>query len=254
MRLNIPEKRPSDNVKLSPDFPQEEEFALGNMTDATFYHFFYFPSLNDKLFEKFIRLKGISEKARASLKRKYNELLVKAALNTEKEQIIIKNPLNTGKIKLLLEMFPDAKFIHIYRNPIITYLSTNKFYKSLLPATYLEDYEDDFVTEKIILNYKNLMTDYFETKDLIPEENLYEIKFEEFEEDNLFHLKKIYNQFKLETWENAKPHFKAYINAQKHYKKNKYKIKSNELDTLKSEWAFAMKKLDYQIPDNLEVD
>ena len=120
MELNIPEKRPSDNVKLSADFPQEEEFALGSMTNATFYHFFYFPSLNDLLYEKFIRLRGITAKAKESLKRKYNELLVKAALNTKKDQIIIKNPLNTGKIKLLLEMYPDAKFIHIFRNPIIT--------------------------------------------------------------------------------------------------------------------------------------
>ena len=79
MELNIPDKRPSDNVKLSADFPQEEEFALGSMTNATFYHFFYFPSLNDLLYERFIRLRGITATAKESLKRKYNELLVKSA-------------------------------------------------------------------------------------------------------------------------------------------------------------------------------
>jgi hypothetical protein len=42
MRINIPETRPADNVKLSPDYPQEEEFALANMTTASFYHFFIF--------------------------------------------------------------------------------------------------------------------------------------------------------------------------------------------------------------------
>ena len=253
MKLNIPEKRPSDNVRLNPDFPQEEEFALGNMTNATFYHFFYFPSLNDVLYEKYIRLKGITVRARESLKKKYHELLVKASLNTGKAQIIVKNPLNTGKIKLLLELYPDAKFIHIYRNPIVTYLSTERFYKSLLPATYLQDYEDDYITKKIILNYKNLMNDYFETKHLIPKKNLYEIKFEEFEEDNLGHLKEIYDQFDLETWDKAMPKFASYISAQKHYKKNKYTISENTLVGLKREWGFAMKKLDYEIPDNLEI-
>lgn len=253
MELNIPDKRPSDNVKLSADFPQEEEFGLGNMTNATFYHFFYFPSLNDELYEKYVRLNGISKKTKASLKRKYNELLVKAAMNTKKEQIIIKNPVNTGKIKLLLEMYPDAKFIHIYRDPIITYLSTRKFYKSLLPATYLEDYKEDYVTEKIVLNYKNLMKDYFKTKSLIPKENLIDIKFEEFEKENLQYLKEIYDQFGLDSWDEAEPHFKSYINAQRHYQKNKYKISKAELETLQREWGFAMKKLDYKIPANLEV-
>ena len=253
MKLNIPEKRPSDNVKLSPDFPQEEEFGLGNMTVATFYHFFYFPSLNDQLYEKFIRFRNITEKARNALKRKYNELLVKSALNTGKDQIVIKNPLNTGKIKFLLEMFPEAKFVHIYRNPIVTYLSTDKFYKSLLPATHLQRYNEDFVTEKIIANYKNLMSDFFDTKDLIPKGNLYEVKFEEFEEDTLFHLKEIYNRFDLETWREAKPYFEAYILAQKYYQKNEYRISKPELDALKKEWGFAMKKLDYEIPENLKI-
>ena len=253
MELNIPDKRPSDNVKLSADFPQEEEFALGSMTNATFYHFFYFPSLNDLLYERFIRLRGITATAKESLKRKYNELLVKSALNTKKDQIIIKNPLNTGKIKLLLEMYPDAKFIHICRNPIITYLSTNRFFMSLLPATYLEDYSEDYVTEKIVLNYKNLMNDYFETKDLIPKENLYEIKFEDFEEDNLLHLKEIYDQLGLDSWEEAKSYFSSYIKDQKHYKKNTYKITKAELDILIDKWGFAMEKLDYKIPENLEI-
>jgi len=253
MEMKIPKTRPSDNVKLSADFPQEEEFALGNMTDATFYHFFYFPSLNDQLYEKFVRLNGISASAKNLLKKKYYELLVKAVFNTHKEQLIVKNPLNTGKINLLLEMFPDAKFIHIYRNPIITYLSTNRFYRSLLPATHLEDYKEAYISEKIIQNYKNLMNDYFETKHLIPEENLIEIKFEEFERNNLFHLKEIYDRFGLESWEEAERHFKAYAVTQRNYQKNKYKISNAELDILKSEWGFALEKLNYTIPDNLEV-
>ena len=253
MKMNIPEKRPSDNVKLSADFPQEEEFGLGNMTDASFYNFFYFPTLNDKLYENFVRLRGISSKTINSLKVKYHELLVKAALNTHKEQIIVKNPLNTGKIKLLLEMYPEAKFIHIYRNPTMTYLSTNKFYKSLLPAMHLQDYDEDYITEKIILNYKNLINDYFDSKDLIPKENLYEIKFEEFEEDNMLHLKEIYDKLGLKTWDEARPYLESYVLEHKYYQKNKYRISSKELETLKTEWSFAMEKLNYKIPDNLEI-
>ena len=124
---------------------------------------------------------------------------------------------------------------------------------SLLPATYLQDYEYSYINEKIVLNYKNLMNDYFETKHLIPKENLYEIKFEEFEKDNMTHLNEIYTQFSLDTWSDAEPCFKAYMYDQKSYQKNKYKIEKAELDTLKKEWAFAMKKFDYQVPENLEI-
>ena len=97
------------------------------------------------------------------------------------------------------------------------------------------------------------MNDYFETKNLIPTGNLYEIKFEEFDNDNLLHLKEIYEKLKLNTWNEAEPYFKEYVRAQKNYTKNTYKITKTELDLLLSEWGFAMEKLNYNIPENLEI-
>ena len=253
MERNIPEHRPSDNVKLSADYPQEEEFALANMTPATFYHFFYFPSQNDNLYKKYIRFQGILEKEKTDFKLRYHELLTKAAYNTGKEQLIIKNPVNTGKIKLLLEMYPDAKFIYIHRNPIITYLSTVRFFNSLLPSTCLESYEDQYVKGKIVENYANLLRDYLNTKSLIPEKNLIEIAFTDLEKNTLTIIKSIYAQLGLDSWEQAEGPITEYISKQKHYQKNSYKIKKEDLETIKKEWAFAMNEYDYKMPENLDV-
>lgn len=253
MNLNMPEKRPSDNVRLSANFPQEEEYAISNMTQSSFYHFFYFPSINDRLYEKYVRFSGISANEKNQFKKKYHELLVKAALNLKKDQLVMKNPVNTGRIKQLLEMYPEAKFIHIYRNPVITYLSSVKFFESLLVSTSLEEYKDEFIVSTVIKNYKNLMRDYFETKKLIPEGHLYEIKFEDFDQNNLVYLKDMYEKLGMNSWDTAMPYFKKYIETQKSYKKNTYKITRAELDLLMKEWGFAMKKLNYSIPENLEV-
>ncbi len=253
MKWKIPETRPADNVKLSPDFPQEEEFALANMTVSSFYHFFYFPSKNDLLYEKYIRFNSVNLKTKNSLKRKYKELLAKASFNSNKKRVIIKNPVNTGKVKLLLEMYPDAKFIHIYRNPVIIFLSTYKFFTSLIPTTALEKYDNDFIKNKIIQNYKNLMQDYLDAKDLIPPENLYEIQFEEFDEDNFGHLKEIYDKLGLKTWEEAEPKIKAYISKQKHYKKNRHEISKADLDRILKEWDFAIKEFGYELPESLKI-
>lgn len=253
MNLNMPEKRPSDNVQLSANFPQEEEYALSNMTHSSFYHFFYFPSINDWLYEKYVRFSGISANKKNKFKKKYHELLVKAALNLKKDQLVMKNPVNTGRIKQLLEMYPEAKFIHIYRNPIVIYLSSLKFFESLLVSTSLEEYKDEFIVSTVIKNYKNLMRDYFETKKLIPEGHLYEIKFEDFDQNNLVYLKDMYEKLGMNSWDTAMPYFKKYIEAQKSYKKNTYKITRGELNLLMKEWGFAMKNLHYSIPENLEV-
>lgn len=252
MKINIPDKRPSDNVKLSPDYPQEEEFALSSMIETSFYHFFYFPSLNDTFFEKYIRFNGLSKEKVKTLKRRYNELLVKADLSFDRDRLVIKNPVNTGRIKFLLELYPDAKFIHIYRDPVTTFFSTVKFFNSLFPTTSLENYQEEFVKSKIIQNYKKLMSDYFEAKELIPKENLYEIKFEEFETNSLHYLKEIYDHLHLDSWNLAEGYFKKYVQAQKSYKKNAYKLKKSDTDVLVPEWGEIIKKLGYPIPESLE--
>lgn len=251
MNMRIPEYRPSDNVKLSADFPQEEEFSFANMTTNSFYHFFYFPSLNDTLFDKYLRFSDADNKTLALFQRKYMELLAKASINTGKDQLIIKNPVNTAKVKELLKMYPEAKFIFIYRNPVVTYLSTCRFFLTLLPTTALERYDEKIVKQRIIENYKKLMRDYLETRNLIPHENLIEIKFEDFEIKNLEVLKSIYKKFNLDTWQQAEPYFKDYISMQENYIKNKYRINKEELEKVLREWDFAMKTFGYEVPENV---
>lgn len=44
MAMLMPDKRPTDNMELRPDLPQEEEFALSNMMPYTYYNFWFFPN------------------------------------------------------------------------------------------------------------------------------------------------------------------------------------------------------------------
>ena len=57
----------------------------------------------------------------------------------------------------------------------------------------------------------------------------------------------------LDSWEQAEGPITEYISKQKHYQKNSYKIKKEDLETIKKEWAFAMNEYDYKMPENLDV-
>lgn len=253
MALHIPEKRPSDNVRLSPDFPQEEEFALANMTPRSFYHFFYFPGQNDDYYQKYIRFEDADDRDRQKFEKKYKELVAKAVINTGGKRIILKNPANTGRLKVLLQMYPEAKFIFIYRNPVITYLSTWKFYVSLFPSTSLKPYDEEQIRSLIIRNYQKFMNDYLATRNLVKPENLIEIRFEDFDQHNMDYINKIYTQFGLESWDTALPLLRDYVSNMESYKKNRHRIRRDELDLIMKEWDFAMKAFGYQIPANLDI-
>ena len=47
------------------------------------------------------------------------------------QRIVLKSPPHTFRIQALLELFPNARFIHIIRNPYVIFPSTIKLWKCL---------------------------------------------------------------------------------------------------------------------------
>ena len=252
MKWKIPEKRPSDNIKLHVDYPQEDDFSLSNMLPA-FYEFFYFPDAYKALFDETVLFKNKSEKDIQAWKDAYIKLIIKAKVNTQGKNVILKNPVNTGRIEKILEIYPKARFIHIYRNPVVVYLSTKKFFQELIPTLQLQKTSPEQIQEMIFDLYTKLMQAYFEQKFLIPKEQLIEISFESFEGDPLKYLKDIYRQLEIGDWQQAAPHFETYLQDLGSYQRNVYRISQEELDRIKKDWQFAFDKLGYEVPESLEI-
>ena len=57
----MPDKRPTDNMELAVDLPQEEEFALANMMPYTYYNFWFLPKHQQEYADKYLLFDDISE-------------------------------------------------------------------------------------------------------------------------------------------------------------------------------------------------
>lgn len=253
MQLAMPDKRPADNVKLSADFPQEEEFALGNIHGLSYYNFWYFPDEARNYFSKYLTFEDLNPTEKEYWKVAYKQLVKTAILNTKRKNIVLKNPPNTGRIDTLLEIYPNAKFIHIMRNPVTVYLSTKRFFEKTMPALQLNKVEEKRFIENIFWVYEKLMDKYEKDKVLIPEGNLYEFKFEDFEKEPLTFLRKIYTELKIDNFHTAEPHFVNYLNSQKKFKMNKHKVDKESLDLIMQNMENYCQKYEYNVPDNIEI-
>ncbi|NOQ92159.1 MAG: sulfotransferase [Flavobacteriaceae bacterium] len=251
--LLIPVTRKGDNVILGMSLPQEEEFALGAKTPICFYYFWMFPKNIIAYYNNYIRFNKIKKEQLKLWKSDYELLIKKAIKNTNREVFLSKNPPNTGRIKILLEMFPNAKFIHIHRNPIEVFLSTQNFYKKMLPHLQLQNVDQEEMDKNILKIYKELMKDYFEQKKFISSGNLIEVSFEQLENNTMSVLANIYKKMNMKGFERAQPKFHEYLESMRDYKKNKHIIKKKVLKKLLIECDFTLKKLNYKIPKNLEI-
>ena len=251
MKITMPKERPSDKIKLDVDLPQEDEFAVSNYVNISHYNFFFFPNDYKKIYSEAIRFD--SNKSSMWLNA-YSKLLERIYSYTNKSLLIIKNPSNTSRIKFLLKKYPNAKFIHIYRNPVYVYLSTYKFFSELFPSVNLQKIDDKLLHDLIIYNYREMYKDYYDQKNLIPKKNLIEIKFEDFKDDSLSYLKKIHKKFDLKLSKELLSEYISYLDSQKSHKMNTYKIKKSILDEINKEYTISFDKMKYDIPNNLEIN
>ncbi len=247
MSFLMPDHRPTDNMELKVDLPQEEEFALSNMMPYTYYNFWFFPQRMMEYCDRFLIHKTITEKERQVFKDTFLRLIKVSLWNTGGTQYLSKNPPHTGRVKTLLEMFPNAKFIYLKRNPYTVFESTRSFFTNTIKPLMLQPISDEQLTANFVEVYKRLFYQFEADKHLIPAGNLVEVKFEDFEKDAYAMTEAIYQQLDLPGFAESKESIGRYLDKKKGYKKNKYSYKDNTVKTVEENWGMALKEWGYNL-------
>lgn len=243
----MPDKRPTDNMELNVDLPQEEEFALSNMMPCSYYNFWFLPKNMLEYCDRYLTMKTATPEDHQTFRETFLKLIKISLWNTKGNQFLSKNPPHTGKVKEILEMFPNAKFIYLIRNPYTVFESTRSFFNNTILPLQLQKISPEEMENNILEIYTRLYHTYEEEKKLIPEGNLIEIKFEDFEANAMAMTEKIYKTLSIPGFEEAKPHIAAYLDTKKGYKKNAYKYAPRTVELVEKHWDFALKQWDYQL-------
>lgn len=241
----LPKKRPFDNMLMSLDLPQEEEYATANLCRLSFYYGYFFPRKMNSIFHQLLFQKA-SDKIIDQWKDVYLKIFKKATLIMNGKPLVIKNPMNMVRIPLLLEMFPGAKFIHIYRNPYLIFYSTVFTFKTMIHSYGLKKITDREIEENVLQFYSKMMRRFWETKDLIPQENFTEVSFEELEKAPLTVMEKIYLELKLPDFAKVKKAIEKYIATQIDYKKNTYLMDQRTNQRIFERWNCIINRLGYE--------
>lgn len=244
----LPETRPMDEIKVTIDGPYEEEAAIAVLSIWSFFHCLHFARNAEEQYQKSIHFTNLTDEEKSRWKDNYLKFMKSITFQNFGKRLILKNPANTARIPTLLELFPDAKFIHIYRNPYKVYLSTLKMRHNVLDKLALQEGDEKEIEKQVIENYKRLMNSFFEQKKLIPKENYFEISYEDLVKDPLKQIKKIYTELKISGFENALPGMSRYLEMKKDYKINVYKIDKKIIDEVKKHWSFTIERWGYKPP------
>lgn len=242
----VPKKRPQDNVEFTITAPAEEEQVMSNIVPEAGVNSFYFPK-NRNYFNQINLFQGISPRRYKRWKKYYMYMLKVLSHANKEKRLLLKNPNNTARAKQLLELFPDAKFIYIHRNPYQVYLSTKHLHRTVLRDQSLQDISLDLEDDIILENYRSMMQGYLDSKKYIPEGQLVEIGFDDLGSENEIEIfENIYKTLDLGNWEVQKPLIQEYLNSKRNYKKNKFvPIPEHLVKRIQTECSFVFDTYGY---------
>lgn len=147
---------------------------------------------------------------------------------------------------MLLDLFPDAKFIHMVRNPYILFPSTRHMWEVVLPRSQLQEIDRAEIERLVLQFYTRLMQRFLADRALIPAGNLVEVRFEDLEADPLAATRRIYDILGVPGFADAEPRFRAYLASVADYHKNNHTLTADVINQVNRHWGIAFEAWGYQ--------
>jgi hypothetical protein len=201
---SLPDVRPMDDVPLSADLPQEDEVALAAMGAPSFFNCFYFPSQMSKIFAEEVLGRGISAGRIAVWRDSLRCYLAKVSIAAGGRQLLIKNPAHSARIAQLSAMFPDARFIHVHRDPGEVLMSTRKLYRTMLPLVAFQDYQLTDVERHIAWSYPALMDSLIDGLQTLPPSAWVDVAYDDLVRSPLDVAERVYSELGLAGFEQSR--------------------------------------------------
>jgi len=238
-------RRPFDNMAVGPGSPQDDEVPLVKLTPHAEYHKYSFPRHYRFWLDTYIFNFSSASPQYAQWKKVYLGTLKKAALLMGKNRSLLKSPATMANLNVALELFPDAKFIHIKRDPYKVLPSQINLHQTMVNKYALQAISAEEIRDFALYQYEGYMHGFLKYKHLIPQGNLIEIRYEDFVQDRLQWLHRIYEKLRLGDFENIRPSVETYLSTIENYEAHDFTIDPALKRQLDTRLAFAFTALGY---------
>lgn len=242
-----PATRPMDNMALSMETPQEDEFALAALCGVSPYLAVLFPRTPQESISA-LDLASLSPKERRRWEQALSYFL--KALATGKgaaKRALLKSPTHTARVAGILHLMPHAKFVHIVRDPYAVFLSSRGLWQRGMIHSHLQTPDPEVVDEYILSTYMEMFRLYMRDRQLIPRGSLCEIRFEGLTRDPLGCLCEVYEQLGLHDFDRMQPRLTDYLATIEGYQNNSLCLQPHDQARVAERWHESFKAWGYPL-------
>jgi hypothetical protein len=137
---------------------------------------------------------------------------------------VLKSPNNTGRVAVLRGMFPRARFVHLYRDPEVVYLSNMRLAREAHVMNQLQDPQPDTSYQaRFLENYAAMETAFYRDTADLPPGCVAEVCFEDLEASPIEQLRRVYAVLGLEWTDTHQQRLERYLAGLAGYQKTRHK-------------------------------
>ncbi len=244
----FPRTRLIDDIALAADLPQENELALANLSTLSCNHGIYFPSRMVREFERGLFSDGVSESEQARWRRALARYVDKMRRAAGGRPLLIRNPASSTRIPLLRTLWPEARFIHIHRDPMAVIASSTRMMNTLIRELSLGAADAD-AAALVRSVYPRLMRTLIEDGATVPAANFVEVRHDSLCRAPLGELERIHHALALPGFERAAPRFSAYLDRLQSHAPRDFQTSAADAAWMRSECSGIFSRLGYALPD-----
>lgn len=243
----VPKSRPMDNMSVSWDAPQEDDVSLCIMSQISPCMLLAHP----QKFSHFWRALEFDKLPAKDLQtwKDSLRLLVKKLTFASPRRIMMKSPFHTFHVSTLLEMYPDARFLYIHRNPYNIFRSSVHLRRRMIEENTLGREPFEGHEEEVIASYKYGFEVYEQDRQLVPKGQLHEIEYEHMAADPIGALRAAYETLDLPGFDELEKAIEPELETLKQYKKNEFNDDPHWVRRVYEELKPAFDRFGYEKPD-----
>jgi hypothetical protein len=251
-RWILPSRRPMDNMPFGWDRPQEDEFAMCLLGQPSPYESIAFPN-RQWLDEAALRVDGLPPGPRRAWKRALVRFLRQVSFK-DPRRLVLKSPTHSFRIPTLLELFPDARFVHIVRDPHVVFPSTINLWTSLYRTHGLQTPTFAGLEEHVLETFVQLYERLEEGRRHVAAGRWHELRYEDLVADPVGQVRRLYDALVLGGFERVRSRVEQFQASRAGYTTNRYPILSpRQRAAIADRWGAIIRRYGYDRPQQTPV-
>jgi hypothetical protein len=144
-------------------------------------------------------------------------------------------------------MFPEARFVHIVRDPYVVFASTVKLWKSLYQIQGLQLARFQGLEEYVLRSFERMYESFEQERPTLAASQLVELRYEDLVREPVEQLRALYERLELGDFAAALPAINGYLRGVRDYQTNRHQLAPELAAEVDRRWGPFMRRFGYPL-------